>query len=983
MKSQTSNEDPLRGEKGVSDYAAPTQYWAIIDQQLMLRNMNDAFAQLWGSTKSTLLNQAVQHLFGEEKSQQLQPYWTQALQGEVNSYPEYLEFGNEPLIHTFQATHFPIPDVMDGLPGFYLSLQDHSSQNKTINVLRKLHSITANHKLDITTKTQALLELGAETFGMQIAIISKISGNYYQIYDSFSEDSADQPIKPGDTFNLEDTYCALTLSSENPVAFHHVGTSDINNHPSYKNLGLESYIGTHIIVNNRRFGTLNFSSTFKRERPFDYNDYELIRLFAQWVGNSLSRENDLQKLGQQSQLLESMSEQARIGAWEVDLVNNHMYWSPMTRKIHEVDENYEPKLDEAINFYKPGYSRECIAKLVNRGMTSGKGWHQELQIITAKGRELWVDAMGQVEMTDGVPIRMYGSFQDVDARVKIQMELQAAKETAETASHSKGAFLANMSHEIRTPMNGVRGMLNLLSRSKLNGQQLHYLQLAQSSADSLLVLINDILDFSKIEAGKLDLEILEFDLIELLSDLTQTMAHRAEEKALELILNCFGATSVLVKGDPSRLRQILSNIISNAIKFTHQGHVLIETEISTLSENEVLFRCTVADTGIGIEKSKLNNLFEAFTQADTSTTREFGGTGLGLAIVFQLCQLMQGKISVNSQKGLGSQFCLTIPLMKADPTHLQLLAGEDKSILSPSHYQEDIELRHFANKYAWVIASHPLKRTILCDSLHQWMMQTTQFSNVNNPAEKLKTLVEEKEEKGLFHPCIIFLDSNLINTQDLEVCMGLGHLCQEQSIPLVLEVPFIMAGHFKGIFQQISEYCISKPVTPWQVREQLLTLHPNTTLPRKGTSSPSINGSLADASDEEAFDQNLRILLVEDNHINQEVAQEMLRDLGLDSDIANNGLEALTAMNKLEEHDAYDLILMDCQMPDMDGYETTKHIRSGEVGEEHQQVPIVALTANAMMGDRERCINAGMTDYITKPLSFDELKTTLGKYLSV
>lgn len=401
-----------------------------------------------------------------------------------------------------------------------------------------------------------------------------------------------------------------------------------------------------------------------------------------------------------------------------------------------------------------------------------------------------------------------------------EQALEQAVSKAQEATIAKGQFVASMSHEIRTPMNGVIGMLNLLGKEPLSKQQKYYTHLAKSSAESLLTLINDILDFSKIEAGKLDIEVINFDLHELFSNFAESMAPRVAEKNLEFVVDLNDLTHRMVQGDPGRIRQILTNLLSNALKFTTEGSLAIKAGLIIRdNERSDQLYCEITDSGIGIAADKLDRLFDSFTQADSSTTREYGGSGLGLTIVRQLCQLMGGDIEVHSEVGAGSRFSFIIEISRSD-----------------------------ANAE---VAHHPI-----------------------------------------------------------------------------------------GIDQK--------------------NKHSELSLPKFA---------------------NKRLLLVEDNTINQQVVIGLLDEFGLHPDIAANGIEALAALNHKEDLQHYDLILMDCQMPEMDGYSATQKIRNGEAGRHYRDIAIIALTANAMRGDEEKCYRAGMNDYLTKPLNEGLLKDCLIKWL--
>lgn len=574
-------------------------------------------------------------------------------------------------------------------------------------------------------------------------------------------------------------------------------------------------------VNRYRHANGSYRNIEWRSQPVD----GLIYAAARDITQHLNTQSELQRA---SELLSRTNAVGRVGGWEINLRDHSLWWSDVTKEIHEVDTDFLPQLEEGIHYYKAGADREAIEQAVQRGMQEGTPWDLELRIITGKGNERWVRAAGCVNLEKGEVTRIYGSFQDIDERKRAELalieankQLREATEKAQNANKAKSEFLANMSHEIRTPMNGVIGMTGLLLDSELTHEQRRQAEVVLHSAQSLLGIINDILDFSKIEASKLDLECVQFDLFNELQDFTDFMQMRAQQKRLGLHCKIAPGTTQWVKGDPGRLRQILTNLVGNAIKFTDQGEVIlaVRSVVESPSEagsgpepNMIRLEVSITDTGIGIKPEKLNGLFKRFEQLDASTTRKYGGTGLGLAISHQLCGLMGGTISAESQYGEGSTFRFSIVLEQGVPP-------------------------------------------------------------VRNPA----TLAEPKSQ-------------------------GKDTL-------------------FKG-----------------------------------------------------------RVLLVEDNPVNQLVARGLLEKAGMRTDVAANGEEAIAAFLSLP----YDLILMDVQMPEMDGYEATRRIRSLESKAGATQgsgIPIVALTAHAMTGDRESCIAAGMNDYIAKPIAPAELLTVLHKWL--
>ncbi|MCP5106900.1 MAG: response regulator, partial [bacterium] len=545
-------------------------------------------------------------------------------------------------------------------------------------------------------------------------------------------------------------------------------------------------------------------------------------------------------------------------------------------------------------------------------------------------------------------------FRDITKRKKAEYELKRAKQMAEAANQAKNEFVANMSHEVRTPMNGIIGMTWLLQETEVTPQQRSYVETIRKSGNSLLTIINDILDFSKIEAGKLQMETLDFDLRTTLQDLVDLLSIKIKRKGLDLTYRIAPDVYALLKGDPGRLRQVLTNLIGNAIKFTPKGKVSLEVKLDQETETHVTIGFAVSDNGIGIPKNRLNNLFDKFTQVDASMSRKYGGTGLGLAISKQICKLMGGRIGVESDVGKGSTFWFTGIFEK------QPLTKEAKARSRETGIQ---------GKRVLVVDDNATNRLVLRDQLHQW---NCRYDDAVDASAALKKMREAVIRSDPFDVALLDMPMSGMDLEDL-----VKSIKTDPQLPrtaLVMMASFGKRGDAARTRQIGFSAYLTQPVSKEELFECLTMVVSREAEEEDGPEEHLVTRHTI----AERKRRNVRILLAEDNKINRKVALKILEKLGFTAEAVQDGKEAIRVL----EVDAYDLVLMDIQMPEMDGLEATRIIRSSDSTVRNHDIPIIAMTANTMKGDREKCIAAGMNDYVGKPIQPAELVNAIERQLT-
>jgi two-component system sensor histidine kinase/response regulator len=673
------------------------------------------------------------------------------------------------------------------------------------------------------------------------------------------------------------------------------------------------------------------------------------------VVNAGIEEQVLQRTGElaaSEERFRLMSAGAPVGIFQTDPSGECVYTNERWKEITRRPSSESP--DRLAQHIHPE-DRPRVLQQWRELAEKGSVFDCECRLIDPAGEIRWLHLRANAFPSNNGPAGAVGTIEDITHRRNAERDLGLARDAALESARLKSEFLANMSHEIRTPMNAIIGLSSLVLDTELTTSQREFIAIVNNSAEALLTILNDILDFSKIESGKLVFEEEDFNLRETVEDTLELLAESAQAKGLELVGFLEPGTPSLVRGDAGRLRQVLLNLLGNAVKFTEHGEVVARVLPVSLDTDSVHLRFEVTDTGMGIAPDGAARLFEAFTQADGSTTRKYGGTGLGLAISKRIVELMGGEIGLESEPGKGSQFWFTAVFKHSG---------------APVALTREVRLENPAGLRALIVDDNITNVLVLHHQLSAWGMKTRYASSAD---EGLKLLESEMAAGHPFH--VVILDMLMPVRDGLDLARDIKANPAFAGIPVVM----LTSRGYRldpATLQEAGIYeCLLKPVRQARLFECLLQVLKRADPPPDARQSPGkkMPGAASMAHRE------LRFLLAEDNAVNQKVALLQLKKLGWEAQVATNGLEVLAAL----ETSPYDVILMDCQMPEMEGYEATRRIRQLESANqvpEQDQVYIIALTASAMAGDREKCIAAGMNDYLSKPLKLDRMAAAIQRF---
>ena len=873
-------------------------YW---DHQLINRFANQACQRWFGVAPGQLPGQRLVDLLGTERFDQERPRIEAALRGQAQTFESSTPgLEGQGMVHLLG--HY-LPDIQDGqVRGFYVLVHDVTEQ--TESRLRLSQALRENEALLSTIKSHALYSV-TDRAGR----IIDVNEGFCQISGYSREELIGQTHR-------------LVNSGHHPLSFWQTMWRTVSSGKPWHGE----------VCNHTKQGQAYWVDSIIA--PFVGAEGHIER-FISIRTDITERKNAERRLGESQALLERTGRLAGVGGWQLDLGTGQLEWTAQVRQIHGVTGDQQPSLQEALAFY-PGEAGATMQHAIQDATEHGRSWDLELPLRRADGQTIWVRSVGEPEFgpepAADRPVRLLGAIQDITAR-RVADQALLRLESAEAASAAKTAFLANMSHEIRTPMNAVIGLSYLLEQTELDSEQRSCLSKIQMASRSLLGVINDVLDVSKIEAGEMTLDEAPFRLDELLHELREWMAPQAEAKGLVMTLEADADVPRELQGDVQRIRQIFTNLLSNALKFTESGRIALNIHALERGPERVLLRCEVTDTGMGIPPAVQARLFAPFTQADASTTRRFGGTGLGLSIVRHLTGLMGGEVGVHSQSGAGSTFWLTLPL------RLPLGAETRSPAQRPMNQALEVLIADDLGTDRNILAA--MARSL------GWRTETV------DSGQQLRARLRERLQHRR-PPDALVADLHLTDTTALDVLEELGQEFGRQQLPPSV----LLSAQAPLPASELVDGTMGKPVSHSELFNAV-----NAAVARRSDRLDKVTQSTRLDAAGACWLPGMRLLLVDDSDINLEVARRILQREGAEVTTCGHGQEALDRLRQSPQ--GFHAVLMDVQMPVMDGNEATRHLRQ-DLG--LKDLPVIALTAGALVAERQRALDSGMDDFISKPL---------------
>ena len=823
-------------------------------------------------------------------------------------------------------------------------------RSKQLQESRLLHQVTALAAFEGSFQ---------EALQNSVKVLSDIFG--WPVAHVYLKDAEGRHLSSSDTWNLpEDGRFALLKTATMGVRFapgegaaghiwktgESIAVADVSQSPFYtwlqepQRLGVKGAFAFPLVVNGEVAAVLEFFSEDEIRLESDFT--ALAGTIGQQLGRLFERRRADLALRRSEERLRLALAGGQMGTWEWQIDNGRVIWSPELERIHGLEPGeFAGTFEASIEAIYPD-DRDGVSNAIKRAVEAQDDYHCEYRILRPDGEVQWLEGRGAVHAgADGQARRMVGVCMDVTQRKQVEVETRRAKDAAETANQLRSQFLANVSHELRTPMSAVLGMLQLsLAERELSNQMRENLETAKRSADSLLVLLNDVLDFSRIEGNGLRIERTTFDLRKLLDDSIRPLAARAFENGLELIYDVAADVPNFLVGDADRLRQVITNLVVNGIKFTDRGEVVVEVKLQQQLPGEARIKFNVRDTGLGISPADQLRIFQPFMQADASATRRYGGVGLGLSISSELVRLMGGRLEVESELQAGSQFYFTLTLPLSDK-------------------QQDVASRtpdrgNLQSLSVLVVDDNETCRNMLVETLRSWSMEPEAAIDADHALGKA---YRAEAEGRSFRLVVADAHMPVMAGEELLRQMDEDFDCAP---PVLLLRAGDQPSHDALANRKTRTALLDKPVSPSMLFDAIMSLL---------DFEPAQHASAANNGDDELAQDALSVLVVEDTPANQKVVGSILRKRGHQVTVAPHGGEALRL---LVAGAGYDVILMDVQMPVMDGYEATAEIRKLE-RKFGWHIPIVAMTAHAMEGDREKCLAAGMDTYLTKPIDVQRL----------